>query len=380
MSRLLALAPVLLVLAAGAAWADEETPLALTIGDDAPPLDIEYWIKGVEMDRRGNFEPVTTIPKGQITVVEFWATWCGPCRIGMPHVSELQEQYADQGVRIIGVSDESLPKVYEFLWKIDPDGTIQNERTRYTLTTDPDRSTHRDYMEAAGQRGIPTAFVVGRTGKIEWIGHPIRMDGVLEALVNDAWDREAFKQEFERRMAVERAMLAARAEIQKAVQAEDWEGLIAIFEGLIEIDPDNTRMRMQKLGILLTRIDDKERTYTYAEEVAKAVWDDAPSLNQIAWQILDDAKVKHRDHDFAMKLAVRATEVSERKDGAILDTLARAHYEQGDLLKAVDIQKEAVAVAEGRLKEGVQKTLEAYEKELLERPETPAEEGGDAEE
>ncbi len=42
-------------------------------------------------------------------------------------------------------------------------------------------------MEAAGQNGIPCAFIVGKDQKIEWIGHPMQMDAVLEQVVSDSW-------------------------------------------------------------------------------------------------------------------------------------------------------------------------------------------------
>ena len=66
-----------------------------------------------------------------------------------------------------------------------------------------------------------------------------------------------------------------------------------------------------------------------------------------------------------MRLAVRATELSERKDGAILDTLARAHYEKGDLPKAIEVQKEAVAVAPPTMKAQLEEVLKRYARELI---------------
>ena len=165
----------------------------LTIGSDAPALDIEHWLQ----DGEGFFKPVKEFKGNQVYVIEFWATWCGPCIQNMPHIAELQQQYRGQNVHIIGVSDETEEEVQEFLEQDHPalEKTMAEITSAYSLTTDPDRSVHEDYMEAAGQQGIPTAFIVGKQGKIEWIGHPAAMDPVLEKVVNDAWDREAFKEE-----------------------------------------------------------------------------------------------------------------------------------------------------------------------------------------
>ncbi|HVU64861.1 MAG TPA: TlpA disulfide reductase family protein [Phycisphaerales bacterium] len=65
----------------------------LIVGDPAPSLSIEKWIKG---------EPVTSFEKGKVYVVEFWATWCGPCKASMPHITDLQKQYKGK-VTFIGV-------------------------------------------------------------------------------------------------------------------------------------------------------------------------------------------------------------------------------------------------------------------------------------
>ncbi len=165
----------------------------LTIGSDAPPLDIEHWLQ----DGEGFFKPVKEFEDNKVYVIEFWATWCGPCIQNMPHIAELQKQYRGQDVQIIGVSDETKEEVTEFLDQEHPqlEKKMAEVTSAYSLTTDPDRSAHEDYMEASNQQGIPTAFIVGKDGKIEWIGHPAAMDPVLEKVVKDSWDREAFKEE-----------------------------------------------------------------------------------------------------------------------------------------------------------------------------------------
>ncbi len=53
-------------------------------------------------------------------------------------------------------------------------------------------------MTASGQNGIPTCFIVGKSGQIEWIGHPMSMDEPLTSVVEDKWDREAFATEFKK--------------------------------------------------------------------------------------------------------------------------------------------------------------------------------------
>ncbi len=165
----------------------------LTIGSEAPALDIEHWVQ----NGNDRFKPVTKFENGKVYVVEFWATWCGPCRVSMPHLAALQEKYADKGVQIISISDEDRETVDEFLKTKFKEGKDENQTyddvtKAYCLTTDPDGSSNNDYMEASAQNGIPTAFIVGKDQKIEWIGHPMEMDEPLEQVVAGKWDRTAY--------------------------------------------------------------------------------------------------------------------------------------------------------------------------------------------
>src|SRR5215471_5656015 len=82
---LLALFPGTLAFSAAAA--------TLKVGDPAPKLQTGKWVQG---------EPVKEFAKGKAYIVEFWATWCGPCRISIPHLNEIHNKFKDKGLIVIG--------------------------------------------------------------------------------------------------------------------------------------------------------------------------------------------------------------------------------------------------------------------------------------
>lgn len=153
----------------------------LKAGDTAPPLRVETFLKGA---------PVEAFKPGHIYVLEFWATWCGPCIAAMPHLSELHAQYKDRDVHVIGVniwedqaySEKTLPKVRSFLEK-------RPSLMTYAVAYDgAAKGADTAWMAAAGRTVIPTTFVVDKAGKVAWIGHPGELDPVLESVLAGDWD------------------------------------------------------------------------------------------------------------------------------------------------------------------------------------------------
>jgi thiol-disulfide isomerase/thioredoxin len=362
--RTTAIAATAALLLAGPVVAGDED-LVLGIGDPAPPVDIAHWIKAPEGQG-----PVKAFEDGKVYVMEFWATWCGPCRAGMPHVSEVQERFANYGVQIVGVSDEPLPIVFDFLVKEDEkEGVRWNDKMRYTVATDPDRSVHLDYMVSSGQGGIPTAFIIGKSGEIEWIGHPTwpkgAFDDALDAVANGSWDRAEFKAEYDKKMEPRLKDIIPRIKLERAKAAGDWQTVLDQLDAMIEKDPKNLRAMMDKFNLLIKRMNQPNQAYALAHTIADANWDNPRLLNMLSWTVVDDPEIVKRDLKFAKKTALRANELTKSKDPAVMDTLARVYYEGGDYQKAVEWQRKAVElVGDNPMGDDLRLALERYERAL----------------
>jgi peroxiredoxin len=91
--------------------------------------------------------------RGKVVIVNFWATWCPPCRKEMPDLDALYQQFKDQGLVILAISDEEVVKVSPF---------IAERKISYPILLDPGRKVN-DLFQV---EGIPKSFVYDREGKL----------------------------------------------------------------------------------------------------------------------------------------------------------------------------------------------------------------------
>ncbi len=324
----------------------------LKIGDKAPPVKATKWLQGAE---------VKEFAAGKTYVMEFWATWCGPCIVMMPHMGELQSQYKDKGVTFIGFSakdpNNTLEKVQALVEKRGP-------KLGYTFAFADNRETYDDWMKAAGQGGIPCCFVVDKAGKIAYIGHPMYLDVVLPKVVDGKWtegDRAGID-------AIEKEVEA----VFKATGDKDPEVFLKALREFETKHPELAAIpyfHSARLGSLVKMKKTDEVKKVSEALIAKALKaDDVGLANTVTRTLVlfPDATANKDLHPTALKSAEAGLKLAGEKDPVALFFLAEANFLSGDKAKAKELGAKAVANAEGPLKSDIETRVKRYEEEKKE--------------
>ena len=134
----------------------------LVPGSPAPAFTVDSFVRGPE---------AKTLELGKVHVIEFWATWCGPCVASMPHLTELQKQNPD--VQFIGVAGFERGKdAADGTKRVDEFVKAKGDAIGFAIAFDGDGTMAKTWMTAAKRNTIPTSFVVGKDGNVAFIGSP----------------------------------------------------------------------------------------------------------------------------------------------------------------------------------------------------------------
>jgi thiol-disulfide isomerase/thioredoxin len=310
----------------------------LEVGDAAPGLDVKEWVKGEE----------TGIAKGTPYVVEFWATWCGPCRKSIPHLTELQHQYAEDDLRVIGVTgEEEIDKVKRFV-------RGQGNKMDYTVVQDNRNRTNSAWMRAAGQEGIPCAFIVDRNSNIQFIGHPMdpEFEEILEGVVSGRFDAKMIKKGEPHRNAANNAR-----------KIKNWALWEKHSQDCVDIDEKVfAEVMLDRFEVLLLDRKLVDQAYAYAMELAISQQDDPEFLTWVSTMIAQDPRIPDADRrlDVAIMLATAARANARAGDPRYLAAEAVVRFHNGEIDQAVDLQKQAYFRATAKRKSRYLPALESY--------------------
>jgi len=94
--------------------------------------------------------------KGQVVYVDFWASWCGPCRKSFPWLNRMYAKYANKGFTVIAINVDSERKL--------ADGFLKENKADFTIGYDPDGKL----ATAFGVSGMPSSYIIDRNGVIRF--------------------------------------------------------------------------------------------------------------------------------------------------------------------------------------------------------------------
>jgi len=141
---------------------DESIPVGASVGNRAPDFTLD--------SLTGDRITLSSL-RGKVVILDFWASWCSPCRVSMPILHSLWKRYHDQGVVMIGVSlDRSRAAAEGYLKANGYTDVIALWESLYAAQA---------VAQRYGVTGIPHTFVIDREGIIRFAGHPSRLSASL---------------------------------------------------------------------------------------------------------------------------------------------------------------------------------------------------------
>lgn len=315
-------------------WASSEPTLQL--GAPAPALatNLQWTHKRLE----------TSSLSGKILIVKFWASWCGPCVHGMPKLDEIVKQHRTEDIRAIAIAaKEKDADAYLGLSKFIDENFGE---TAISFANDTSGQMWANWMVSAGERNLPTIFIVGRDGRLLFIGSESELTKVIPGILDGTWESSgrmnAFNDIRTRVYAQHVQRDAEREQFSLYEESGQWDKALAMADAAIADHPLALTMWPAKIRLLR-----KAGRYDLMLDAAEDIYDriiiagsDDPSI----WSRIK--RIRMDQHKFKAVLDLRRN-VRLIVYGAMLDNhLAELYPERpihlNDLSETQRVRRRAI--------------------------------------
>lgn len=317
----------------------------ITPGDAAPSLTSTSatWVQGQAPDLSDG-----------VTVVQFWATWSKPCQRVIPVLNRMHKSQARNGLKIVGVaSDEGEGSVDDKVSRVRKFLKSKGDGMSYAVVVDPSTELKRQWMQAAGLEGLPSVFVVGRSGRVLWFGRPSddRFNEVVELAIKNKYDPKLTPKGFE-----------AREAARRAANLRNWREAYQHLDKAVEVDPPLFGwLVVERYKMTLEQEKNPEAAKAYLETILPAIAQDMYALDLVITAICKDPAIGTRDLDTAMVYAQQLKRAAGPNSAGALADEALVFATKGDIDQAVEIQTTAWLVADPAEKPEMKRRLDEYQ-------------------
>ncbi len=328
------------------------------IGKAPPPIKVAKWVKG---------EPLAGFEKGKVYVVDFWATWCGPCKAAIPHLTKLAQEHKGQ-VEVIGVSISEQQKDNTdtaYIEKVQKFVDKMGDSMDYRVAVDtPDKVMHDTWFKPTGTGGIPTAYIIDQNGLVVWtgIGSPPDVERIVGQVLAGTFDhqKELARQkqldaEAAKRSAEDIATAKSSAKkidekypgYSEAMQRGDTAAAIESINAAFKADPtlEPAGGYQQKFMVLMQR-GKADGVNAYSKDLMERYPDNEAVFDWVSACIVQaDTDEPKFDKNLAFEAAKRS-EASSKPDSRWQQfarwRLGWAYYHMGDKPKAIEFLQSAL--------------------------------------